>query len=140
MPPSAAFLTFAFIASGFASVTAIPSTFWSIAVCTRFAWSAPSGAPVYWSSTLSLAAAASAPLRTRSQNVSPCLAWVMNAIFIRGVSATLPDDPLAFSSSCLPPEELQAPSAATSTSAAPVATAFFCHRTMTKTSLSDVPR
>src|SRR5258705_3619563 len=60
----------------------------------------------------------------------------MKATFIRGVLATLPAALFAFVSACLPPEELQAPSAATMISAAPVATAFFCHRTMSTTSLS----
>src|SRR5712691_11561762 len=36
---------------------------------------------------LSFAAAASAPLRTMSQNVSPGAAWVITATFMRGVVA-----------------------------------------------------
>ena len=36
---------------------------------------------------LSLAAAVSAPLRTRSQNVSPGTSWVIIAMVARGVSA-----------------------------------------------------
>ncbi len=43
MPAFSAFATTSFMASGLASVTAMPSTFWSIAFWTRVAWSAALG-------------------------------------------------------------------------------------------------
>lgn len=60
-----------FIASGLASVTMMPSTFWSMAAWTSWACLPPSGSAEYRNSTLSLAAAALAPFCTMSQKVSP---------------------------------------------------------------------
>ena len=65
----------------------MPSTLLSIAACTRLAWFGASGSAEYRSSTLSFAAAVSAPLRTRSQNAFPGTPWVIIAIVMRGVSA-----------------------------------------------------
>ena len=75
------------MASGFASVRAMPSTFLSTACCTRFDCFEPSGSEVYSSLTLSFAAASSAPLRTMSQNVSPGPECVTRATVIVGVFA-----------------------------------------------------
>src|SRR6266567_75606 len=79
---------------------------------------------------LSFAAAASAPLRTMSQKVSPGAAWVIMATVIFGV-LTVPEE------LCLPPEDEQAARESAATTATPaVATRFeeikdlpFEHRT-----------
>src|SRR3954454_12515749 len=81
------------MASGLASVTAMPFTPLSTAVCTRLAWFGASGSLEYRSSMLSFFAAVSAPLRTRSQNESPGTSWVIIAIVTRGVSAVPPPMP-----------------------------------------------
>ncbi len=80
-------LTAGAIASGLASVRAMPLTPLSIAVCTRLAWFGASGSLEYRSSMLSLSAAAWAPLRMRSQNESPGTSWVIIATVTRGVFA-----------------------------------------------------
>src|SRR3954466_11063325 len=51
---------------------------------------------------LSFFAAASAPLRIRSQNESPGTSWVIIAIVMRGVSTVPPPPPPPFDS-CFPP-------------------------------------
>src|SRR4029079_17890339 len=61
---------------------------------------------------LSFFAAASAPLRIRSQNESPGTSWVIIAIVIRGVSAVPPPMPPPLSAG-FPPVLEQAPSRAT---------------------------
>jgi hypothetical protein len=60
---------------------------------------------------LSLAAAAWAPLRMRSQNVSPGDAWVIMATVIRGVFALPAEAAAPSSSDFLPPELLEQPAA-----------------------------
>src|SRR4051794_717438 len=59
--------------------------------------------------TLSLAAAARAPLRMVSQKVSPAGAWVTIAIVMRGVEALPADTLLPASSAFFPPELLEQP-------------------------------
>ncbi|BBC29537.1 hypothetical protein SGFS_008310 [Streptomyces graminofaciens] len=61
---------------------------------------------------LSLAAAAWAPLRMVSQNVSPGTAWVIIAMVMRGVVALPAETPPALSSDFLPPELLEQPASA----------------------------
>src|SRR5690606_15108134 len=58
---------------------------------------------------LSLAAAASAPLRTMSQKVSPGAWWVTRATVMRGVEALPADASAPPSSDFLPPEPLEQP-------------------------------
>src|SRR3954466_4005030 len=71
---------------------------------------------------LSLAAAASAPLRTMSQKVSPAAWWVTSATVIRGVSALPAEafDPL--SSAFFPPELLEQPARVSAAAAATATT------------------
>ncbi|GAA2279479.1 hypothetical protein GCM10010234_15240 [Streptomyces hawaiiensis] len=68
---------------------------------------------------LSFAAAAWAPLRIRSQNVSPGAAWVTRATVIRGVVALPAAASVPPASDFFPPEPLEQPAA----SRAPTATA-----------------
>ena len=58
-------------AGGSGMVTAMPSTLASIALWINVACFAEVGSAEYWNLTLSLAEAASAPLRMMSQKVSP---------------------------------------------------------------------
>ena len=67
-------------AVGLGSVTAMPLTWLLIASVISWACWVGSGLAEYLSVTLSLAAAAVAPARMMSQNVSPGLAWVIIAI------------------------------------------------------------
>jgi hypothetical protein len=69
MPASTAFLTVGPIAGGSGRVTAMAATLASIAFWIRVACLLESGSEEYWSLMLSLAAAASPPLRSMSQNV-----------------------------------------------------------------------
>src|SRR6266550_5686034 len=87
MPAAMAFFTTGAIAGGSGRVTAIPSTLLSMALWTRLAWLPDDGSDEYLSVTLSLAEAASAPLRMMSQKVSPGAAWVTMAKVMRGVLA-----------------------------------------------------
>src|SRR3954462_4751584 len=68
--------------------------------------------------TLSLAAAAWAPLRTMSQKVSPGDWWVTSAMVIRGVEALPAEAPSALSSDFLPPELLEQPASVRAAAAA----------------------
>src|SRR4029453_15107713 len=103
-------------AGGSGRVTAMPSTLASIALWINVACFAEGGAAEYWNLTLSLAAAASAPLRMMSQKVSPGALWVIMATVIWGVLALPALAPAAGASSCFPPVLLQA--AATNSSRA----------------------
>src|SRR5215211_2943149 len=87
MPASMAFWTAGAIAGGSGRVTAMASTLASIALWIRVACLPESGSAEYWNLTLSLAAAASAPLRMMSQKVSPGAPWVIMATVISGVFA-----------------------------------------------------
>src|SRR3954467_10603621 len=87
IPAAIAFFTAGAIAGGSGNVTAIPSTLESIADWIRFAWLPDAGSDEYFNVTLSLAAAAAAPLRIMSQNVSPGAPCVTIAIVIFGVFA-----------------------------------------------------
>ena len=113
-------LTAGAMASGLASVRAIPLTPLSIAVCTRLAWFGASGSLEYRSSMLSLSAAAWAPLRIRSQNESPGTSWVIIATVARGVLACPAPIPPPVSSG-LPPVEEHDAIPSTSTLAPPIA-------------------
>src|SRR5438270_1535518 len=93
MPAAIAFLTTGSSAGGSGRVTASPSTLLSIARWIRLALLAEVGSDEYLSVTLSLPAAAWAPLRMMSQNVSPGAAWVTIAKVICGVLALPPDTP-----------------------------------------------
>ena len=126
MPASMAFCTAGAIAGGSGRVTAMPSTLASIALWIRVACLPESGSAEYWNLTLSLAAAASAPLRMMSQKVSPGAPWVIMATVISGVFAWPALAPAAGASSCLPPVSLQA--AAASSSTASSATRIGCLR------------
>ena len=84
IPAATALCTAGAMTAGSASVTAIPATFPLTADRTRLAWAAASGSWEYCRSRSSLAAAASAPRRTRSQNVSPGAWWVISATVARG--------------------------------------------------------
>src|SRR5664279_3829768 len=110
MPAATAFLIAAPRAPVFGSVTAIPSTFLSMAAWTSWACFVASGSLEYWKSTLSFAEAASAPLRMMSQNVSPGAWCVIMAMVILGVLATPALPPAEEAVACLPPDE-QAPRA-----------------------------
>src|SRR3954447_10633243 len=110
MPAAIAFLIVAPRAPVFGSVTAMPSTFLSIAAWISWACLDASGSLEYCSVTLSFADAASAPLRMMSQNVSPGAWWVVIAMVIWGVLA-LPAVPADEDSvACLPPDDEQAAS------------------------------
>src|SRR3954464_5397637 len=127
MPAAIAFLMVPARAPVFGSVTAMPSTFLSIAAWISWACLVASGSFEYCSSTLSLAAAASAPLRMMSQKVSPGAWWVIMATVILGVFATPALLPLADCVAALPPDEEQAASpvaAVASTAARPRARGF----------------
>ena len=126
MPASIAFRTAGAIAGGSGRVTAMASTLASIALWIRVACLPESGSDEYWNLTLSLAAAASAPLRMMSQKVSPGAPWVIMATVISGVFACPALAPAAGASSCLPPVSLQA--AAASISSASSATRIGCLR------------
>ncbi len=71
---------------------------------------------------LSLAAAASAPLRTVSQKVSPGAWWVTRATVIRGVVALPAEAFAAPSSDFLPPELLEQPARVRAAAAATATT------------------
>ena len=71
MPAAIAFRTAPASAGGSGRVTAMPSTLLSIALWIRVACLPESGSAEYFRSTLSLLAAAWAPLRMMSQKVSP---------------------------------------------------------------------
>src|SRR5690348_13812085 len=72
--------------------------------------------------TLSLAAAASAPLRMVSQKVSPEGAWVTMAIVMRGVSALPADTAAPLSAAFFPPELLEQPARVRAAAAATATT------------------
>jgi hypothetical protein len=139
MPASMAFFTAGPIAGGSGRVTAMASTLASIAFWIRVACFPESGSEAYWNLTLSLAAAASAPLRMMSQKVSPGAAWVTIWTVISGVFACPAFAPAAGASSCLPPVSLQA--AAASSTSASSATRRGCLRSwiMRSTFLLGVP-
>src|SRR5664280_1406478 len=105
IPAATAFLITAPREPVLGSVTAIPSTFLSMAAWTSWACLAASGSLEYWRSTLSLAAPASAPLRTMSQNVSPGAWWVIIAMVIFGVLASAALAPPVSFVAVLPPAE-----------------------------------
>jgi hypothetical protein len=67
-------------AVGLARVTAMPSALLSMAFWTSVACLPESGSLEYFRVTPSDLAAASAPLRTRSQNVEPGASWVIIAM------------------------------------------------------------
>src|SRR3954464_4884002 len=112
MPAAIAFLMVPARAPVFGSVTAMPSTFLSIAAWISWACLVASGSFEYCSSTLSLAAAASAPLRMMSQKVSPGAWWVIMATVILGVFATPAPPPELDWVACRPPDDEQAASPA----------------------------
>src|SRR4029450_3760204 len=85
MPASTAFFTVGAIAGGSGGGTGMGSTLEAIAFWIRVACFPESGSEEYWNLTLSLAAAASAPLRMMSQNVSPGAPWVTIWTVISGV-------------------------------------------------------
>jgi hypothetical protein len=114
MAASMAFFTVGAIAGGSGRVTAMPSTLLSIALWMRVACFPESGSEEYLSVTLSLAAAAWAPLRMMSQNVSLGAPWVTMAIVMFGVLALPALAVWVFSSDFLPPELLQAAAARSS--------------------------
>src|SRR5919202_840812 len=87
MPACSAFLIAGIKAGGSGMVTASPSTLLSIADWIRLACLPESGSDEYLNVTLSLAAAAWAPLRMMSQNVSPGAPWVTMAMVMFGVLA-----------------------------------------------------
>ncbi len=101
MPAATAFLMASPMAPVLGSVTAMPSGFLSMAAWMSWACLVASGSFVYWKSTPSLAAAASAPLRMRSQNVSPGAWWVTMMIVIVFSAAAAP--PPEADDSALPP-------------------------------------
>src|SRR4051812_23846488 len=111
MPAAIAFFTTGIRAGGSGRVTAMPSTLLSMALWMRFAWFADVGSDEYLRVTLSLAAAACAPLRMMSQNVSPGAAWVIMATVMLGVLALPAVIPVLLSAAFLPPVLLQAPAA-----------------------------
>jgi hypothetical protein len=79
MPAALAFLMLGHSAPGLGSVTAMPSTLLLIASSISWACWVGSSLLEYFSVMLSLAAAAIAPCRMMSQNVSPAAAWVIIA-------------------------------------------------------------
>src|ERR671937_370724 len=87
MPAAMAFFTVGASAGGSGRGTAMPSTFLSMALWIRVACLPESGSEEYLSVTLSLAAAAWAPLRMMSQKVSLGAPWVTIAMVIFGVLA-----------------------------------------------------
>src|SRR3954469_23433787 len=123
MPAAIAFFTAGARAGGSGSVTAIPSTLESIADWIRLAWLPDDGSAEYLSSTLSLAAAAVAPLRMMSQKVSPGAPCVTIATVIFGVFALPAAAPPAVPVSAFLPPELLQPAAATARPTARVAAA-----------------
>ena len=80
IPASAAFFATGITASGLDRVTAMPSTLLSIAFCTSVACSGPCSLFEYFRAMPWFAAAASAPARILSQNVSPAASWVIIAM------------------------------------------------------------
>ena len=80
IPAALACLTDGQMAAGAGSVTAMPLTLLLMASWISWACLVGSGSLEYLSVTLSLAAAAVAPARMMSQNVSPGAAWVIIAI------------------------------------------------------------
>ena len=94
IPAATAFLMTSPMAPVLGSVTAMPSGFLSMAAWMSWACFVASGSLVYWKSTPSLAAAASAPLRMRSQNVSPG-AWWVTMMTVIVFSAAAPPPPAA---------------------------------------------
>src|SRR3954468_11354595 len=120
MPAAIAFLIVAPRAPVFGSVTAMPSTFLSIAAWISCACFDASASLEYCSFTLSFAEAASAPLRMMSQNVSPGAWWVIMATVICGVLALPALLAAEASVAFLPPDDEQAasPVAATASTAA----------------------
>src|SRR5918992_1027940 len=92
MPRSAAAFAAGPTCSTWASVTASPSTWLSIAFCTSVACSGAWAPFEYFRSTLCARAASSAPARIRSQNVSPGCSWVTIAI-VNCSPPTLPPAP-----------------------------------------------
>src|SRR4051812_36396554 len=127
MPAAIAFLIVLARAPVFGSVTAMPSTFLSMAAWMSWACLDASSLLEYCRSTLSLAAAASAPLRMMSQKVSPGAWCVIMATVIFGVFATPALPPLADCVAALPPDDEQAASpaaAVASTAARPRARGF----------------
>src|SRR3989440_7755596 len=112
IPVAIAFFTTGSMAGGSGRVTAMPSTLLSIALWISVASLPESGSDEYLRVTLSFAAAAWAPLRMMSQNVSPGAAWVAIAMVICGGLALPPATPPLFCSDFLPPLLLQ-PAAAT---------------------------
>src|SRR6266566_8777441 len=87
MPAAMAFFIAGSSAGGSGRVTAIPSTLLSIALWIRLAWLPDDGSDEYLNVTLSFAAAAWAPFRMMSQNVSPGAPCVTIAIVMLGVFA-----------------------------------------------------
>ncbi len=117
MPAATAFLIAPPSAPVLGLVTAMPSTFLSIAAWMSCACLVASGSFVYSSFTPSFAEAASAPLRMMSQKVSPGAWWVIMAtVIVVGLAPWAPPP----SVSCFPPLEEQA--AMASTEVAPKAT------------------
>ena len=119
IPAAIAFLITALSAGVFGSVTAIPSTFLSMAAWISWACLVASGSEEYWTSMLSFVAAAVAPLRMRSQKVSPGAAWVIIATVSFGPAAAAPAAGAAADevSAALPPEDEQAVRASAAASA-----------------------
>ena len=128
IPALTAFATAGFRASGVASVVTMPATLLSTAFCNRLPCSGPSLLAEYFRSMLSFCAAASAPLRMRSQKVSPGASWVTIAIVTRGVFTPPPPPPAPPVSAGFPPVLEQAASAAAVRSA-PIANGRRLRRT-----------
>src|SRR3954453_18809703 len=125
MPAAMAFFTAGAMAGGSGSVTAMPSTLLSMAIWMSVACFPESGSEEYLKSTLSFAAAACAPLRMMSQNVSPGAPCVTIAIVIGGVSAfPAPTALAALCSASLPPVLLHAAAVSATRASAAVHFAF----------------
>src|SRR5918992_2329290 len=122
MPRSAAAFAAGPTCSTWASVTARPSTWLSIAFCTSVACSGAWTPFEYFRSMLCAAAASSAPARIRSQNVSPGCSCVTIAIVYCSPPTVPPVPPPPSPCSCCAPPWLLQPAstaerAATATSA-----------------------
>src|SRR3978361_1119528 len=103
MPAALAFKIVGRRASGLGVIPAIPSTLASIAAWISVACLVTSPSPEYSKSTLSLAAAAFAPLMMVSKNASPAGAWLIIAIFMGGVVAAGPAPELSLLLGAAPP-------------------------------------
>src|SRR5579863_5952266 len=110
IPAALAFSMVGHSAPGLGSVTAMALT--RLLIASWISWACWVGSSLleYFRVMLSLAAAADAPARMMSQNVSPAAAWVIMAIVYRGVLAWPALTPLAAlaaaSAALLPPVAL----------------------------------